>query len=94
MLTTVLENKIYNLLMSQDLECRLLGLSYLDKDKNNPNLAIRYDLMTSSYYVYDLKSPIKNSYSSFNDIYFALFHSNLDLPKGYMMAYIKYCYNE
>ena len=59
MSTTVSKDKIYNLLMSQDLECRILGLSYLGKDKNNPNLAIRYDLMTSSYYVYDMKSPIK-----------------------------------
>ena len=89
------KEKIKELLLSRDKELRLLGLSYLNEDKNSPELWI------SSHYTVSLLTEIFGSATLFKDIYTIITTWDYNkLPENFLIdtfpkiltPYIDYCY--
>lgn len=86
------KEKIIELLQSKDLELRMIGLSYLNEDKNNPNLYLVYNTETYSYSVDKIKeSPILIYRDSFDVIYNRLYDFNITYTKKFLLPYVNYC---
>ena len=85
------QEKIIELLQSKDLELRMLGLSYLNEDKNNPNLYIKYNNKTNNFNIVKISGhPICYCYS-FDHIYRSLFNIHDTFSKKYLLLYVNYC---
>ena len=89
------KEKIKDLLLSKDRELRLLGLSYLNEDKNSPELWI------SSRYTVSLLTEIFGSATLFKDLYTIITTWDYNkLPEKFLTdtfpkiltPYIDYCY--
>ena len=89
------KEKIKDLLLSKDRELRLLGLSYLNEDKNSPELWI------NSHYTVGLLTKTFGPVILFKDLYIIITTWDYDefseesltdtFPK-ILTSYINYCY--
>lgn len=89
------KEKIKELLLSRDKELRLLGLSYLNEDKNSPELWI------NSHYTVSLLTETFGSAILFKDLYTIITtwdykelyeNSLMDTFSKILTLYINYCY--
>lgn len=99
------KEKIKELLLSRDKELRLLGLSYLNEDKNSPKLcstfAENWPCACEFYYTPSLPINGQSLTMTFKDIYDFIIYRNYAMVSDNFLAdtfskiltpYINYCY--
>ena len=90
------KEKIKELLLSKDKELRLLGLSYLNEDKNSPEVGLYASPLLSKVHkpyfeVSTISENKDNIFVTFDIIYKYICKGNIT-SSMYLTPYINYCY--